>query len=72
MNRRGEFKSRRFGKTASALLVPQPSFWTPERDAAVIETKGKYSKIATLASVLQVPSKMVVARWHVLRARGVS
>jgi hypothetical protein len=46
------------------MLVP---FWTPARDARVVETRGRYGALAKLAVSLGESSSRVIARWHVLR-----
>lgn len=57
---------------ASARPAPPPGplaapFWTPERDAAVLRTKGRYQDINHLAERLGITSQRIVARWHQLR-----
>ncbi|WP_439137500.1 ParB N-terminal domain-containing protein [Roseicyclus sp.] len=50
-----------------AASPPHPD-WPVERDAALIETGGKYDKISELAEKWQMPISKVQARWHKVRA----
>lgn len=43
-------------------------FWTPARDAQVIETQGRYRAMAELADRLGLSSTRINARWHLLKA----
>lgn len=54
-------------RRSSVEPVIAPPFWTPDRDAAVIETQGVYADIGKLADRWGVPSRRVVCRWHHLR-----
>lgn len=47
--------------------LPAHPFWTPERDAVVLRTGGRYAEIAATAAALGKPSAAVVERWHRLR-----
>lgn len=42
-------------------------FWTLERDALVLQTKGKYAAIAQLGRDWGRSSIVITRRWHVLR-----
>jgi len=66
---------------AARVAVPRPEraavpdggpcrteFWTPARDAKVIEAQGKYAAINPLADAWGVTPSRIVARWHLLRA----
>lgn len=50
--------------------VSGESSWSPERDAAVLSTKGQYAQIRKLADCWCVADRVVLARWHKLRVRA--
>lgn len=48
--------------------MPAHPFWTPERDLAVIMTKGAYREVEALAERLSKPKEAIMQRWHKLRS----
>lgn len=57
------------GTDARGDLAPLPHpWWTPERDALVAATCGRYSEIDRLAGLFKRPTAEINARW--LRIRG--
>lgn len=53
-------------------VPPATEFWTPARDAKVIETQGRYAALNALADRWRVPVRKVQARAHRLRLRPVT
>lgn len=47
--------------------APAHPWWTPERDLAVYETKGRHAALSALAATLGRPIAFVQQRWHQLR-----
>jgi len=57
-------------KPPVGAFAPLPApFWTPERDAAVLATGGRYEAINTLAVRMGVPAMRITGRWHLVRGR---
>jgi hypothetical protein len=48
-------------------VVSGPPFWTPERDAQVFATGGRYAALRAAARGLGKPVQYVQARWHLLK-----
>lgn len=42
--------------------------WSTDRDALILQAKGRYPKLHALATRWGMPASRLVARWHVLRA----
>lgn len=55
-------------KQLRAPAMPPHPFWTPERDLAVMTTKGAYRDVEALAEMLGKPKEAVMQRWHKLRS----
>jgi hypothetical protein len=51
----------------SVPVVSGPPFWTPERDAQVFATGGRYAALRAAARGLGKPVQYVQARWHLLK-----
>lgn len=47
--------------------LPDHPFWTPERDALVFRTGGRYRAVAELVPVIGKPVPAILQRWHKLR-----
>lgn len=54
--------------------VPMPMAgapdWTADRDAAVLQSKGRLADLSALAARWGLATARVTARWHILRASG--
>ena len=44
--------------------------WTPDRDAELVRSKGKYAVPSQLADKWGLSQRAVTARWHLVRAQG--
>ncbi|WP_347311381.1 hypothetical protein [Defluviimonas sp. SAOS-178_SWC] len=69
----GKYSKPKAAEGAGSGEKPPPSmpahpFWTPERDAVVFRTGGRYGDIAELVAVIGRPHAAILQRWHQLRA----
>jgi len=58
---------------AGPLLRRLPDDWGAAGDAEILKSAGKYAPLARLSSKYQVETRVLLARWHLLRSgRGVA
>ena len=51
-------------------VCPGGAHWSPDRDREIVVAGGRYAAIGALAAQWGVASRLILARWHVLRAAG--
>ena len=64
---RAEAALARLQEAHAAARIMVPEGWSLSRDRAVLRSGGRLAEISALAARWRMPSRRVMARWHVVR-----